>query len=168
MAKTKQQKEKIYTQYMEYIKLYKNMVLLDVNGIKTSSTEELKSKLEDSKYVLIKNTLFKKIIDEQKINLDKIEGSTAVIFSNQDSNTLLKEIINFIKENKTGNLKVSLIEGNVYNINDLEIISKLPSRNELIAKLIGITNSPLYNFLNVINAAQKEFLYTINQIKTNK
>lgn len=168
MAKTKKQKENIYNNYKEYLKESLNIIFLEINKVKTSSIEEFKNSLEESKYLLIKNTIFKKALKEEGIEIENIEGSTAAIISKNDSSTLLKKIVEFAKQNPTITLKNGLISKKFYESNDLVKISELPSRNDLNAKLIGSMKYPLFGFLNVLIGSQRQFLLTLKAVENKK
>lgn len=172
MAKTKQEKQKIYQQYNDILDNYQTFILLDTNALKTSAIEIFKNKLGEkrSKYLLIKNTLFSKALKEKRpeIELGKIEGSTGALFTQGDPSEVLKDLMTFLNENKTASVRTALIEGTIADKSMVEAIAKLPGKEQMIAMTIGAIKSPLYGFVNVLAGVQRNFLYTLKAIEATK
>lgn len=168
MAKTKKTKELILNQYEKLIKDYSNIVLIDIEKVKNLSVEKFKNSIQDGKYILLKNTIFKKVISSNGIEIPEIQGSTGAFFIKEDNLTEIKKLIEFINENKTVTIRFGLISNNIYNSNEIIEISKLPSKNELVAKIIGNLKSPIISLLNNITGKQKEFIYILKKIESTK
>jgi large subunit ribosomal protein L10 len=172
MAKTKDQKNQIYSKYKDNVKDYQTMVLLDMNTIKTTDVEKFKNKLAESgsEYVLIKNTIFSKVVKEDKptLELDKIEGSTGVVFSKEDPSIVLKVVNAFLDENKNSSVKAGIIDDVVYSKENILEIAKLPSREVMIARAVGTMKAPLNNLVMVLTGVQRDFLFTLKAIESKK
>ena len=172
MAKTKQQKEHIYQGYKDSLTDYQTFVMLDMASIKTQDIEAFKNKLGEtsSKYVLVKNTIFKKALEEvnSEVTIDSLEGSTGVVFTNIDPSLVLKEVMAFLKTNTNASIKMGIIDSQVYDSVKMEAIAALPTKAELIARVVGATKSPLYSIVNVLNGAQRNFVYALKALEAQK
>lgn len=143
---------------------YKGLTVKELEGIRTS----LKKK--DAEFQVVKNTLLIKAsadTEVEKIN-DLFDGPTAIAICEQDSPEIAKV---FVKSSeKLPNLKIKggLIEGTVVNQSEIESISKLPSREELIAQFMGIVTTPLNNFATSLKQMQLKFVYALESLKNKK
>ena len=171
MAKTKDKKDQIYIQYKDKLSNHQTYVLIDTTSIKTHSVEVFKQKLAESNatYFLIKNTLFRKALAETKapLNIDSLTGVTGAVFAS-DSSPALKTILEFLTANPNAKIKVGIVDGAEYNAEEIIEIGKLPSKEELVVKLLGTLKAPLYNTVGVLSAVPKKFLYTLKAIEATK
>lgn len=135
------QKQAEVSQLAAKLKEAKCVLLTEYRGINVEDVTELRTKLRDAntKYVVIKNNITRRALAECKIEgLDEIlTGPTAVIYSNEDYLAPSKIIYNFVKDNDFYKIKAGIIDGKVVSAEEVITLAKLPSREELIAKLAG-------------------------------
>ncbi|MEO0202881.1 MAG: 50S ribosomal protein L10 [candidate division WOR-3 bacterium] len=162
----------------EIIELTKNLVsnakgfyIVDYKGWNVSEINNLRKRLKEqsAQMKVIKNTLFTLALKDLGLDLnEKLEGTNAFVFILNDEIQPLKVLTEFMKETNKGSLKLGYINGVKYNKEQLEAFSKLPSSNELRAKLIGTINAPIYNFVYSLKALLMNLVIVLDQIKTKK
>ena len=122
-------------------KTAKIVLLTDYRGINVTDVTNLRNDLRNAKaeYKVIKNNIVKRALEANgESGLDAVlEGPTAVIYTDEDYLEPLKAIYKFAKENEFYKIKGGMIEGKVMTTEELVTLAKLPSRQELIAKLAG-------------------------------
>ncbi len=136
-----QQKEKEVKELAEKLKEAKLILLADYRGISVSDVTKLRSDLRNVKgeYKVIKNNIVKRALNENGENgLDSLlEGPTAVIIGTEDYLEPSKVIYNYSKNNEFYKIKGGIIDGKVMTAEEIITLAKLPSRQELLAKLAG-------------------------------
>ena len=135
------QKEEEVKSLAEKMKNSKIILLTDYRGINVSDVTKLRANLRDTKaeYKVIKNNIIKRALDSNgESGLDDLlEGPTALVMSEGDYLEPLKAIYAYAKENEFYKIKGGIIEGKVMTTEELITLAKLPSRQELLAKLAG-------------------------------
>lgn len=125
----------------EKFKTAKIVLLADYRGINVTDVTSLRNDLRNAKaeYRVIKNNIVKRALEANGENgLDELlEGPTAVVIGQEDYLDPLKAIYNFAKNNDFYKIKGGIIEGKVMTAEELIALAKLPSRQELLAKLAG-------------------------------
>ena len=135
------QKKEEVTKLANKIKEAKLVLLTDYRGINVEDVTELRAELRktNAEYTVIKNNITKRALAEAGIEglEDKLVGPTAVIMSNEDYLEPSKVIYNFSKNNEFYKIKGGIIDGKVMTAEEIITLAKLPSRQELMAKLAG-------------------------------
>ena len=119
----------------------KLVLLTDYRGITVDDATKLRNELRNSNtnYRVIKNNIIKRALEangESGLN-DMLEGPTAVVIDNEDYLAPAKAIYNFTKDHDFYKIKGGIIEGKVMTAEEIITLAKLPSRQELLAKLAG-------------------------------
>jgi len=108
--------------------------------------------------VVLKNTMIELAAKELNITgLDEhLAGPTAVAFSNNDPASAAKIVLKYIKDTKKMNVKCGYLEGAVVDESVVQSLSELPSREVLIARIMGSLNAPVTNFVYAVEAVRKK------------
>lgn len=135
------QKEEAVKKLAEELKDTKIILLADYRGINVEDVTKLRTELRgtNSEYKVIKNNIVKRALElngESGLN-DLLEGPTAVITNKEDYLAPAKAIYNFTKGHDFYKIKGGIIEGKVMTAEEIITLAKLPSRQELLAKLAG-------------------------------
>lgn len=135
------QKEEQVKQLAEKIKESKVVILADYRGITVEDVTKLRADLRaiNAEYIVIKNNITRRALKECNIEgMDEsLEGPTALIISKEDYLQPAKTIYNFTKANDFYKIKSAVLEGKAISAEEIVTLAKLPSREELIAKLAG-------------------------------
>lgn len=152
----------------------KSVVFTDYKGLTSNLSTELRKKLaeENSEIEIAKNTILKISMKEAGHEIkdyDKtFEGQTAAIISYTDAFAPLKKLYEFIKTATLPTVKLGLFDGKFYSSDEVAQLSKLPSKNELIAKVLAGFNSPISGFVNVLSGTKKNFVYVLSAVAKSK
>lgn len=116
-----------------------------------------------------KNTLTMLAAQNREIDgLDgALEGPTALIFSWEDVAEPAKVIRDFARSSRILQVKAAVFEGEVVPAAQVEAIADLPSRDELIAKVVGGVSSPIYGLVNVLSGPSRSLVYAL-QARANQ
>ena len=169
---SKETKQEVINQINERFKSNPSVFVLEFKGLTVKELENVRKDLKqaNSELKIVKNTLLKKAAEDtdagQLSNL--FVGSTAIAFCDENSAATAKVFVKSAKEYKLLNIKGGLLEGKVVSVDEIEKISKLPSRVELIAQFMGLLNSPMSNFLYSLQNMQTKFLYALEALKEKK
>lgn len=135
------QKEEEVSKLAEKLKDAKVILLTDYRGINVADVTKLRADLRNanSEYKVIKNNIIKRALEANGENGldDLLEGPTAIIYGTEDYLEPSKIIYNFTKNNEFYKIKGGIVEGKVMTAEEIITLAKLPSRQELIAKLAG-------------------------------
>jgi large subunit ribosomal protein L10 len=130
-------------------------VLTDYRGLKTSELNELRSKLRDAKidYKVIKNSLAE--IAAKKAGLDHLAGvfkdPLAVALGYGEPSETMKIIADYLRVSKIElKIKTGFLPDRILTAGELDTLAKLPSREVLLARVIGGMQSPIYGLVNVL------------------
>jgi len=169
---SKETKQEVINQINERFKSNPSVFVLEFKGLTVKELENVRKDLRqtNSELKIVKNTLLKKAAEDtdagQLSNL--FVGSTAIAFCDEDSAATAKVFVKSAKEYELLNIKGGLLEGKVVSVDEIEKISKLPSREELIAQFMGLLNSPMSNLLYSLQNMQTKFLYALEALKEKK
>ena len=97
-----------------------------------------------------------------------MEGTNAVAFAYDDPSSAAKVAYKFAKENDKLEIKIGLVDKDIFDLDQLKQLSELPSKEVLIAKVLGGLNAPIQGFANVLNGTMKGLVVALNQIAEKK
>ena len=139
--KVLKQKEEAVNSLAAELKDASLVLLVDYRGITVENVTKLRKEVREAnaEYKVIKNNIIKRALNANgESGLDNLlEGPTALITSKEDYLAPAKAIYNFTKKNDFYKIKGGIIEGKVMTAEEIITIAKLPSRQELLAKLAG-------------------------------
>ena len=148
-------KKPIVEEISASIKDAQSVVLVDYRGLTVEQDTELRKQLREAgiTYKVYKNTMMNfafKGTDFESL-IPYLEGPSAVAISNEDATAPARVLCKFAKTAEALEVKGGVVEGVAYDAKGIENISKIPSREELLSKLLGSIQSPITNFARVMN-----------------
>ena len=150
----------------------KGAVLVDYCGLTVAEDTELRSKMREAgvKYMVAKNTFIRIAAKEAGIEgLDAyLEHNTALAFSAEDPVAPAKILNDFSKDHKALELKAGVLDGKVIAVEEVKALAELPSREELLAKLVGSMQAPISGLVNVLQGTIRNFVYTLEAVRQKK
>lgn len=130
------------------------VVLCEYRGLTVEQDTQLRKNLREAgvKYKVYKNTLVKRAIEGSAFESlkDDLTGPTAIAISDTDATAPARILANFAKEAEALVLKSGVVEGNYYDQDSIKQLASIPSREELLSKLLGSIQSPIANFARVV------------------
>ncbi len=148
-------KQPIVEEISNYIKDAQSVVLVDYRGLTVEQDTKLRKlcRENDVVYKVYKNTMMNfafKGTDFEAL-APYLEGPSAVAISSTDATAPARIMGKFAKDAKELEIKGGVVEGVAYDAKGIESIASIPSREELLSKLLGSMQSPIANFARVMN-----------------
>jgi large subunit ribosomal protein L10 len=154
------------------IKDSNSIYLADFSGLNVDKITELRDRMFEQgiPFVVAKNTLTKIALNNCGItDLDEyLVGNNALAFGNVDPARPAKILFEFAKKNQKPEVKSCLFEGVKYGPDKIQAIKDLPSRDEIIAQLVGQIQAPLSQFVGVLNEIVRSFLGVLEAVIQQK
>ena len=148
------------------------VVLVNYCGLTVSEDTELRKQMREAgvKYMVAKNTFTRIAAKEAGIEgLDgMLENNTALAFAAEDPVAPAKIAYEFSKKHEKLEIKGGLLNGAVIGTDEIKALADLPSREELLAKLVGSMQAPISGFVNVLHGTLRNFVYVMDAIRDKK
>ena len=148
-------KQPIVQAIADDIKDAQSVVLVDYRGLTVAQDTELRKQLREAGviYKVCKNTMMKRAFEGTDFaGLEEyLEGPSAMVVSKDDATAPARIICKFAKTAEALEVKAGVVEGTVYDAAGITELSKIPSREELLSKLLGSLQSPITNLARVLN-----------------
>ena len=170
--KNREQKAEAISEFSEGIGSAQNAFVLDFKGITVPQVTELRRQVRESgsEYVVIKNTLA--LIAVKDTPLQKLTGTfsgmTAIAYNTTDPVALAKVLTKFAKDVPTVQFKGALLAGQVVAASEIQNIANLPSREELLSKLLYLMQHPIRGLAIVLNGTIRNIAVVLDQIAKQK
>ncbi|MCW3095707.1 MAG: ribosomal protein [Chthonomonadaceae bacterium] len=171
LTKPSPRKELLVSDLREILSTSKGAILTDYRGLTVAEVSKLRRKLreDNAEYHIVKNTLLKVAMGgEINPDLDNLlKGPTAIVFAKGDVVGPAKSVIDFVTTTRNRpdvKVKGGYIDGKVYDVAQVTALSKLPSREVIIAQFVGTLNGPAANFVGTLNSIISEFVGTLDAI----
>jgi large subunit ribosomal protein L10 len=172
MPLSRADKEEMLSEYGNGLATAPHAFLLGYQGISVPQVTELRNRVRQSggEYIVVKNTLALRAIDGEALGSLKehFVGPTAVVWSAKDPVALAKALTDFAKDVPVLQFKAGLVEGRPVPAEQIKDIAQLPSREELIAKLLFLMQSPVTRFARVLAAVPQQFVVVLDQVRIKK
>ena len=155
----------------------KAAVFTSYSGLTVAQDTELRRKLREAgvSYQVVKNTMTRIAAKEAGLDgLDDIfNGTTALAIAGDDVVAPAKVICEFIKENKLDeagklSVKAGILDGRVIDVEEVKALANLPSREVLIAKILGSMQAPISGTVNVLQGVIRNAVYVLEAIRQQK
>lgn len=170
MALTKEQKQKSIIDLKEKIAQQKVMLLVGITGLKVKDIFELRKKLknDDANLKVVKKTLMERALKESKLDFDKnkFKEEIAFIFGFKDQISSAKTAYQFSKENEKLKILGGFFEGEFKEAEEIIVLAQLPSKQELLAKLVNSFSATMSNFVYALKYNTKGLITVLSKIKT--
>ena len=157
----KEDKSVIIAQLGEMLVNYPHFYLVDVEGMDAAATSALRRKCFQTnlKMVVVKNTLLQKALEASEVDFEPLygclKGTTAVLFTEVANAPakLLKDLAS--KKITKPELKAAYAEEGIYvGANQLDVLCSIKSKNEVIAEIVALLQSPAKNVLSALQSGQ--------------
>ena len=148
-------KKPIVEEISENIKDAASLVLVDYRGLTVEEDTKLRKQLREAgiTYKVYKNTMMNfafKGTDFEQLSAH-LEGPSALAISKDDATAPARVLAKFAKTAPALEIKAGVVDGELYDAKGIDALSKIPSREELLSKLLGSIQSPIANFARVMN-----------------
>ena len=147
-------------------------LVTDFRGLKVEEMETLRARLREEgiHYQVVKNTLARLALEESPhaVIKDEFKDTCALALGYDDPVVAAKVLSKYAKENKKFSLRFGSYEGKALTAEEIEALSKLPGREQLLSMLLGTLNNVPGNFVGLFANMLRNMLYALNGIKEKK
>ncbi len=172
MAKNKEQKNKIVSNLKEKISQMKSLVFFGYEGLTVKDIEDLRRKCKEAgiEYTVPKKTLLSVAMKEAgvEVNPKDIKENYGIAISLKDEVVVAKILHDFVKAHEAAKILGGVFFGKLADQTMVLQLAKLPSREQLLAKLVGSINAPVSGFVNVLAGNLRGLVQVLNSIKNKK
>lgn len=168
MAISRARKEQLVQQYSELIANSSALVFTDYRGTKVPQIQALRGRMGEqaATYAVVKNTLLGIAMRQAGIDVetDLLTGSNGVIFLGEDIGKGVKALKDWLKETKitTMVIKGAVMENSAVDATGAEALADLPTKEQMLAKVLGTINAPASSLVRIISAPQSSLVRVIN------
>jgi large subunit ribosomal protein L10 len=167
--KSRETKQNDLTALTESLAASKSAMLVSFSGLSVTKDQEFRNSIREAgaKYEVVKNTLARIAVKGTQYEpvTEHFKGVTAIAWTENDPVVLSKAITKFMKDNADlYTFKTGVVDGNLVDLAQLTTIASLPSKEELISKLLYVLNAQAQRIVTVINAVPRDLAIVIKQI----
>ena len=170
MPLTREQKQKILEELKEKIEKQKTIIFVDFTGLKVKDFSSLRKKLKanDNELKVAKKTLMDILFKKVKLEVEakKLPGEIALVFGYKDIISPAKIVWQSSQENPNLKILGGFLENKFFEAERIIELAQLPTREELLAKLVGSIKAPISNFVYVLEANIKGLIYVLAKART--
>ena len=168
MALTRTKKKELIEDYQDGLAAAPHAFLLSFKGITVPQATELRSRIREKggKYRVVKNTLALIAVDGKGLAhlKDQFQGPTAVAYINDDVVGLAKALTDFKKDVPAIEFKGGVVDGKPIAGADVDSLAKMPSREELLTKLVYLLQSPITRLARGLAAIPRQLVVVLDQV----
>ncbi len=165
-------KEKWVREFQAEVRKANAVILTEYRGLKVSEITALKREIRKSEGILrvVKNRLAKKALagSEWEPLGEHFKGPTAVACAHGDAVTLSKVLARYVESFAPLKFKVGFLSGRLVTPKEIDALSKLPSREQLYAKLLGVLQAPASNFVRALQGVPMKLARAVKEIEKTK
>jgi large subunit ribosomal protein L10 len=149
-----------------------NAVVVSFQGLNVEKDQQLRRQLREAQlqYRVVKNTLAQRAAEGTALAglRDHFNGPTAVAYTDSDSVNLAKVLTRFAKENAQFTFKAGVVEGRVITVKDIHALASLPSKEELISKIMFLAQAQAQRLAVTIAGTARNLAIVLNEIAKQK
>jgi large subunit ribosomal protein L10 len=171
MKTRKQKEEEVSTLNSEFAEA-DNAFVVSFQGLTVEKDQQLRRQLREAQlsYRVVKNTLARRALEGTPLsNVSKeFTGPTAVAYSKTDPVLLAKVLTKFAKENSQFTFKAGIVEGRVISIKDVDALATMPSKEELVSKVMFLLNSQAQRLATALAGTARNLAIVVSEIAKQK
>jgi large subunit ribosomal protein L10 len=166
------EKISILNEVIERVRDSQYCFILNYGGLKVEKLGSLRKNLDklDTRMMVVKNSYLAKTAAELEWNdiSEMLNGQTAVVTGDGDVAEVAKLLVQFVKENKTADVKGANVESKILGSEEVTVLSKLPSKDVMRAILLNTMLAPATGLVRVMNAPLLNMLYALKAYEEKK
>jgi large subunit ribosomal protein L10 len=165
-------KKQVVEDLKEKFATTKVIIVTDYKGLNVAQMTELRRKLSEAsvEYKVVKNTLLKRASEgtDALLLADVFKGPSGIALSYDDPVAPAKVLTQFAKENDKLEIKAGVMDGKVMDLNAISALSKLPSREELLAQVLSAMNAVPAGFVRALADVPRRMVNVLSAIRDQK
>ncbi len=172
MALKRNEKEAIVEDLHSKFSNAVSVIVTGFSGLSVSAANSLRKELreKEGEFKVAKNTLLRRAVSgtSAEVLADQFTGPNAVVMSYDDPVAVAKVLVKFAEENKSVEIKIGMLDGKLMDAAGIEALSKLPSREVLLAQLLSVLVATPTNLVQVLAGIPRKLLYALRAIEEAK
>ncbi len=170
--KTRVQKQEELEGLRKDLESTSNALLVGFQGLTVELDGQLRRQLSEAQlnYRVVKNTLGRRAVEGTPLEplKDHFNGMTAIAYTQNDVVRLAKVLSKFAKDNAKFTFKAGVVEGRVISIKDIDALASMPSKEELISKLMFLINSGAQRMAVALNGVARNLAVVVSEVAKQK
>ena len=170
--RTRNEKEQVVEELVTKFKRQKIAFFTDFRGISVTESNKLRRQLrkEDTDYAVAKKTLFDLALKESGVEFTtkKLEGEIGVAMGYGDQVAPAKTLVKFAKEHESFKIVAAILGSRVLTAKDVMALAKLPSREVLLAQVVGVMQAPIRGLAVVLQAKTRDLATVLGKVRDQK
>ena len=144
-----------------------------VKGLKVAEVSELRRNLESKvqRSLLVKNSLLRLTLKETNASDEAknlVDGQVLAVFANKEPQDVSKVLVDYVKKNEKFVLRGAILDGTTVNVNYVKQLAGLPSRQELLTKVVCGMNAPIAGFVLTLGALIRSLAIVLSRVSEKK
>lgn len=169
-------KEFMIKEVVEHFKNYPDFFIASFSNVSVGATEKFRKSLKKDSmlYVVVKNSLVKRAIEESGKDMDTekikafITGSCGVVFSKDEPTAVARSLVNFGKENEKIRIQGGVVYGETVSSDVIKHLATLPSKEVLLSMVVSGIQAPISGFVSLLNNLLRNLVGVIDAISKKK
>ena len=166
------EKQEVVRELNETFKANNSVLLINFTGLNVADSTDLRRKISDVEcgYRVIKNRLALRALEDTSLEelKEHFEGPTAIAFTGGDPVTLARVLKTFIKDHPSMSFKAGIVEGQALSAGEMDHLAGMPSRPELLTKLLYLLNAPLTRLATALQSPLRDLASVLKQLEEKK
>jgi large subunit ribosomal protein L10 len=172
MPKTRSTKDSLLQGYKDVLSNCNGFIAVNIDKVNTLTVTKLKKELNSigSKVLVVKNSVFKIALQDANtpIETQNFDGQTAVVTYTDDPAATAKAIKSVRGDSIMLQPRFAYVDKGYFNAEQASAFETIPSRNELLAKMLGSLNAPLTGFMNAVTGNARSFVRALAEVQSKK
>lgn len=168
----KDEKKELVTQLHEDLGDSQAVFVTDYIGLNVETITKLRKNVKGAggTFTVVKNTLLRRAAQDTPTDAisDLFVGPTAIAMAKGDPLGVAKALVDFAKDNEALDVQGGVLGTQVLDLDKIQELAKMPSKEVLLAKMLGSMNAPLVNFVGVFAAMLRQLVYVLKAIENQK
>ncbi|MDO8535610.1 MAG: 50S ribosomal protein L10 [Candidatus Omnitrophota bacterium] len=165
-------KDRMIGEILNDIKERPNFFITNFMGSSVSDLESVRKSLRPTKgtFFVVKNSMINVVLDQLKLEEAKsmIDGGVGISLSGDDIIATSKVLVNFSKTHEKFKIKGAVIDGKLVAVDKVKEMASLPSKEVLLAQVVGGMKAPITGFVSVLGGIIRKFVYAVDAVKVSK
>jgi large subunit ribosomal protein L10 len=170
--KTRIQKQEEIETLRQELEQMANAMIVSFQGLTVAKDQQLRQQLREAQlsYRVVKNTLAARAVEGTPLAelRDQFVGPTAIAYSERDPVALAKVLTKFAKENAQFTFKAGVVEGRVIAVKDINSLATLPSKEELVGKVMFLVNAQAQRLAVAIAGTARNLAVVLSEVAKQK
>lgn len=166
------EKQDVVKELNETFKVNKSILLINFTGLNVADSTDLRRKISEAEcgYRVIKNRLALRALEDTSVEelKEHFQGPTAIAYTLGDPVVLAKVLKSFIKDHPAMSFKAGIVDGQAVSASEMESLAEMPSRLELLTKLLYLLNAPLTRLASALQSPLRDLASVLKQLEEKR